>query len=478
MNLQSTTPSRHAEFEIGYIWASLALAILAGFAIGAHMVFVLGFGLPVGPGFNSFSQVHGHVQLVGWTGLFIMGVSLHFLPRASGIPISRPGWMKVPWVLIAAGLTLRIFEHCALPYMAGKPAFARTSWLVFTSGILEWIGIMFYLKLLYSCVGNKEAIGSRPGLRSVLPYFVTMSVGWFLFATMNAVLLLHMATSKAVVVNQAWDEFANQVFLGMVLLPVAFAFSVRTFPLYLRLPAPDWPIAEFGLFYLVSLLLQILPTLPLAADSTSPLLILLSALGRTLKAVGILWFVWKLDVLTRRRQPWTINRIGEPGPDRRPTRPGLPDYGEFGGFERLVYAAYVSLSLAAAIETVFGVSLLLGHPLSVSMYAIRHLYLLGFITLLILGMAPRMIPGFLHKKQVACPRLVDVSFWLGIVTVVSREFLLLLPESLIRSSPPLADFTRAALGLSGLFGMVTLSCLAVNLWLTARQQSNNLPSPP
>ncbi len=478
MDSQSTTPSRHAEFEISYIWVSLASAILAGFSIGAHMVFVLGFGLPVGPGFNSFTQVHGHVQLVGWAGLFIMGVSLHFLPRASGIPISRPAWIKVPWVLIGTGLTLRILEHCALPYVAGKPAFARTSWLVFTSGIIEWTGIMIYLKLLCSSVGKKEAISSRPGLRSVLPYFVMMSAGWFLFATMNAVLLLQMVISKAVVVNQAWDEFANQIFLGMVLLPVAFAFSVRTFPLYLRLPAPDWPIAGFGLFYLVSLLLQILPTLPLVADSSSPLLIHLSALGRTLKAVGILWFVWKLDVLTRRRQPWTVNRIGEPGPDRRPTRPGLPDFGEFGGFERLVYSAYAALSLAAAIETAFGVSVLLGHPLSVSIYAIRHLYLLGFITLLILGMAPRMIPGFLHKKQVASPRLVDVSFWLGIVTVVSREFLLLLPESLIRSSPPLEDFARAALGLSGLFGMVALSCLAANLWLTARQPPDNHPSPP
>jgi hypothetical protein len=42
--------------------------------------------------------------------------------------------------------------------------------------------------------------------------------------------------------DQGWNAFAVQVFLGLVLLPVALAFSVRTLPLYLRLAVPDWPV--------------------------------------------------------------------------------------------------------------------------------------------------------------------------------------------------------------------------------------------
>jgi len=54
-------------FAIGFIWAALSIALTMGFA--------------------SFIQVHGHVQLLGWTGLFIISISLHFIPRLIGAPI-------------------------------------------------------------------------------------------------------------------------------------------------------------------------------------------------------------------------------------------------------------------------------------------------------------------------------------------------------------------------------------------------------
>ena len=58
--------------------------------------------------------------------------------------------------------------------------------------------------------------------------------------------------------------------------------------------------------------------------------------------------------------PLTVNRVQQPGPERRPTRPGLPDYGEFGRFERLVYAAYIWLILGAFFEIASSLSFLIG----------------------------------------------------------------------------------------------------------------------
>jgi hypothetical protein len=59
-----------------------------------------------------------------------------------------------------------------------------------------------------------------------------------------------------------------------------------------------------------------------------------------------------------------------PGPERRPTRPGLPDYGEFGRFERLVYAAYIWLVLAAGCDIVTGLAALLQRPVFLQRTAI------------------------------------------------------------------------------------------------------------
>ena len=56
---------KHATFHLGYIWAALAMALGAGLPIGVHLTFILGFGFPVGAGFASLMQTHGHLQLRG-----------------------------------------------------------------------------------------------------------------------------------------------------------------------------------------------------------------------------------------------------------------------------------------------------------------------------------------------------------------------------------------------------------------------------
>ena len=101
----------HVEFQIRYVWAAPAMAIFAGFAIGAHLTFVIGYDFQLGAGFISLIQVHGHDQLVGWVGLFVIGISLHFIPRLAGVPIIYPKWTR--WILwpITSVLILRSVGH-------------------------------------------------------------------------------------------------------------------------------------------------------------------------------------------------------------------------------------------------------------------------------------------------------------------------------------------------------------------------------
>lgn len=466
MTQPQTPSSNHAEFHIDFIWVALAAALFLGFAIGAHVASIIGFDFPLGPGFYSFIQVHGHVQLVAWVGLFIISISLHFIPRLAGVPLAHP--QRISWILrfITAGLMLRSLGQCVLPYIINSKAAAPVAWLTAASGLLEWLAIMLYTSLLLGAFRRVEGLNKRPGLFQVAPFFLMMLLGWNIYAAINFVLLIQMALQQTVVVHQAWNEFALQVFLGLVLLPVAFAFSVRMFPLYLRLPAIDWPVRKLAYTYILAFSLQTLLNLPVIASLSSPWPRLVSGLGMLLKGAVILFFVWKLDLLTRRRLPWTVNRIFQPGPERTPTRPGLPDYGEFGSFERLVYSAYFWLVLAAILEILSGSGILFDFSLTHSSDAIRHVYLLGFITLLIFGMAVRMIPGFMHKKSVWSPKLVGATFWLGNLAVIFRIVPLLLPVVLFDMFPAMIVITQAAFGLSGIFAMVAVLCLTVNLMKT------------
>jgi uncharacterized protein involved in response to NO len=462
---------QQAQFHLGFIRSAFGIAIFAGFAIGAHLAAVIGLDFPLGKGFYSFIQIHGHLQLVGWAGLFIIGISLHFIPRLAGIPLSHPEWLNHILWLITAGLATRAVTHSFLPYVSTPAMFQALSIVIALSGLSELAGIFLYIALLLTSIRAVHQSGKeRPALQSVKPYFAMMQAGWFLYAGLNAALLIHMAITGAVTVNQPWDDFALNLFAGLVLLPVTFAFSVRMFPLYLRLPAPEWPVSKMGFAYLFFFALQILPTMPPFLSMSAEAAFFISAVGQCGKSAVIFLFVWKLDLLLRRRAPWTVHRKFQPSPERQPTRDGLPDYGEFGRFERLLYSAYLWLLLGALLEWLTGLATIFGWDLAVSTDAIRHSYLLGFITLLILGMAPRMIPGFIQKK-LASPRLVEATFWLGNAAVICRIVPLLLPEVLLGKMPLAVSLSQLIFALSGIFGLVAVSCLAVNLWRTTTDSS-------
>jgi uncharacterized protein involved in response to NO len=457
-------------FSRGFIWAALVSALGVGFPIGAHLTFVMGFGFPIGAGYASFIQTHGHVQLMGWVGLFIMGVSLYFIPRLTGVPMARSWWQPCLVWLMGTGLGIRTIGQAVLAYLHGPLASTVVAWSLVFSGLLEGCAVWGYVAILYTLVRKPTDVRKRPALLSVRPYFGIMVCGWVVYASLNLVLLVNMVLARAVVLHPAWNLWAQQSFLGLVLLPVAFAFSLRLLPLYLRLPVVDWSSQAVAYIYLAVLLIQILPAMPPLLSQAPHVLVGLSQIGTLLKAAVVCWFVWKLDLLSRRPAA-TVTRALPPGTERRPTRPGLPDSRAFGRFERLIYAAYVWLILAALCEAAAALAWLTGFMPFISSTVILHMYLMGFISQLIFGMAVRLLPGFMHKRRVAHPGLVDMTFWLGNVATVFRVVLFFLPAWLVNLLPGLVVGGRLAFALSGILGLGAVLALAANLWMTSHMES-------
>ena len=288
--------------------------------------------------------------------------------------------------------------------------------------------------------------------------------GWLSYTVINTVLVLQATWQGVGFVHMAWNRLGIDLFVSLVLLPVAMAFSIRTFPLYLRLPTADWPVERLGTVYLLAVVLEHVPVLGRLLEISLYGNILLS-LGQILKGGALLFLIWKLNVLLRVHPPWTVNRIGEPGPERRSTRPGLPDYGEFGRFELLLYGAYVWLALAACLEIIAGLGFWSGFSSPADPDALRHIYLAGFISLLIFGMAPRMLPGFLHQRKVAYPALVAVTFWLVGVAAFFRVGPLML-AGFVDYIPDGPLILSIVFGFSGVLGWAAVWVLAGNLWAT------------
>lgn len=455
--------------------ASLAVALTVGFGYAAVLAVQIGFQWPMGNWWVAMLQAHGHAQLLGWIGLFIIGVSLYFLPRLAGTPLRHP---RLPaWILtlLVTGIFLRAVSQPLLA--AGLEGSIHTGlrWTLGFSALLETTGVFCYLFLMVMTL--RHAAPDRPALQTVRIFLAIAVAGWGLYSLLAASLALQAGIGDNPLLHIAWNRFGIELFTGFVILPTAMAFSVRTFPLYLRLPAVRWPVARYGQVYLMALILTHAPILAqLTGMPFASSLAHLLPIGKILRGGILLLFIWKLDILFRWYPPWTVHRIGEPGPDRRPTRPGLPDYGEFGRFELLLYAAYAFLALAAAVELLDGAFVLFRTASPFDPDALRHTHLAGFITLLLLGMAPRMVPGFLHKRRVAFPGLVVATLVLATTAALCRIAPLLLAEILHRV-PGGLTVSMTAFGISGVLGWLAAAVLAYNLLQTWRNSTADTREP-
>ena len=444
----------HAAFHRGFIWVALGMALLVGFSIGAHLTAVLGLGFVPGRGFVSFIQTHGHVQLVGWAGLFIMGISLHVLPRLAGVRLSRT-WITCSLWLMTGGLSLRVLGHSVLPYLTPGSGFDTATGIVVVSGVLEGLGILLYVTLIGRIMRAARS-NDRVALGAIKPYVASMLAGWVVYAGLNAGLLVDMARYARMTVDPAWNQIAIHVFTGLVLLPVAFAFSVRFLPLYLRLTVPGWAVRGIAYAYVLGWILEVMPSAPPVAQAVPQAALMLSHMGMGLKAMAIIGLVWRLQVLTR----WRTKL--------QPTRPEVTGREAFGRFDWLIYSAYIWLVLAACSEIVVASLGLAGAGAGISPDAIRHLYVLGFITLLMFGVAVRMLPGLLNQRRVASPGLVAGTFWLGNAAVLCRVLLVGMPPRVWQAVPGAVPGARTAYAVSGMLGLAAVFCLAANLWRTAK----------
>jgi len=392
----------------------------------------------MGPWWLATIQAHGHLQLFGWGGLMVLGVGFFFLPRLRGAPLTAPNLL--PWILglLGSGLAMRAVVQPAFALVS----FPALGWLFGASGVLELGGASLALAVLAATGRKGPPLRQRSGLLPVLPYLATGFAALWLALAVNAVLTLQAAFDGSPVIPSVGDEVV--VHLGLVgfLLPVSVAVSVRSFPLFLwlKVPSPTRVRLAYPLF-LSGLTLSVVG---MAADSNGT-----AAVGGLLEGVTLLAFPAVLQLVPPRRRPGKA-----PTEDPHYLRP----------VEWLLIPAYFWLLFAGLIAVV-GSAALFGAPIPISIDAERHALGSGFVTLLILGMGTRMLPGF-SGRRIASVGLIWATVALGNASALLRVIPLLAPAGGMAS--PALEVLSIALALSGALGMAAVACLGLNLWRTFR----------
>lgn len=449
-------------FHVSFINTALAISVGAGLMVGTHLALPIGFEWNLPKYLPVWIQTHAHLQLVGWAGLFIMGVSLYFLPRLLKATLPHPALPAIILILVAGGLMIRSFAEFFIPYTSQTLSHASLVAVPIAAGA-EWVGVVLYLIALMKMIAGTRT--QPENVAVVRPYFLMMAIGFFGYESLQlAQVVLFDVTERL-----PWNEFSVELFMALVLLPVSIGFAVKTFPLFIQVPAVKSRVRWLGILYFVLTCISLLPLVPGVQEIESSLIAQIAGGAEALRDILIIWIIWELRLYQKMALPgnsFLLKYFGRAYVEARSgtsafqkARKGFYDYGQYGRFELLIFSAFLWLTVHAVLSLVNAGSDLLGIAGSVGRDPVRHAFLLGFVTLLILGMGVRMLPGFAGQNGVKHPALVIWIVLSGNLAVLTRVVPLVLPSWLVMSPEITAWFMRA-FGVSGGFAMTALILFA------------------
>ncbi len=459
--------AHHASFKqvAPMIGAALLIGTCGGFALATVLTLSAMVGLVTGPWWLAVAQAHGHLQLYGWAGLIAIGVALHFLPRLRGNPLAMP--RLVPW-LLGVFVTSLLLRALCQPLATLSSALTWRIGLI-ASGMLECAALLGVVGLIALTLKNGPALDQRPAFRGVFPLIVGAFSALGLACIVNLA-NVSLASGNAGMVVSSGDDLNVALGLFGFLVPMALAMSAQALPMYAGLDAFPrkalWPLAS-GYFAGVVLFCLGTPGLLLPTRLASRS----GGLGMLLVGMVILIFTGVFLSLMRKRgrlPKRVVDLAPEPHALARSYQTKIEkERVTFGPFVALIASAYLWAMLAGMFLCVDGIALLVGIMPPFALDAIRHSLALGFIALLICGIAPRLITGF-SGGTIASPHLVTATLWLGNAAALLRIGAILVASPLSTVSVAGLSLDALVFGVSGPTGLALALCLAINLWPTLR----------
>lgn len=399
-----------------FVLAALAIALILGFGTGVTLLLLPLFGLHPGVQYVTLSQAHGAAQLFGWGGLFGMGLGYHVIPRFRNVRPLFPWPHYATLILVVSGVLLR-YAGQAFFAVGFAPGMLLGSGVSLLAGVSVFVGMTLYAL----SHGNSRRTPGEPWLWAACVWALA-AAGLHLAVTMQ------MAARHAFAPSAAWDAaFVHAALLGFLGNEI-FGVGLRTLTAFMSLPPvraklvwPSWAIFNAGVaWYVLAQLLGVGPEW--------------TAVGLAFEVVGLILLVLALRVFARRaKKPPYVQGI----------------YVRYEGFLR---TAYGWLLTGAVLSLVHQISLsfpALAFPAFVNAPTL-HVLTLGFLSMVIMGMAARMLPIF-EGAQLPYPRLMDAAF-----VALNGSVALRIGFGLVSTRA-----TTAGLAISGALGLLALALFAI-----------------
>jgi hypothetical protein len=342
-----------------FVFGALFVALTVGFGLGLVNLTRIALAQSYYEISGVLKQIHGHAQIFGWVGLFVMGVAFHAVPRMKMVPLRPVRAAQACFVLMLSGVLLRVISQ---PF-ARNPLWSAA---LLGSAALELAAVGLFVWLLGGAVARSEQ------KREPYEKFIWAGIGWFgVLGAWNFWIVLGMFLRRSVGAPALQDAlWIHVAFFGFI-ANMIFGFSLRVLPHFLGLRESKILPANAAFVLWNTAIFLRYPVEPLAWTASS------------LEAAAIVLFVWALGIFARRRVKIDIQGVDHT-------------------FARFIYLGYAWLLVDAAVP--FHAD---AFRLSASS---RHTMAIGFITPVIFGVAYRVLPVF-NGVNLWSNRLMRLSFW-------------------------------------------------------------------
>ena len=397
---------------ITYIVTGLVFMLLPGTFLGVWNLIAISSRHAADSIAPAWIQAHGHAQIFGWIGTFILGIGFYSIPKLRRLePFAlSAGWSA--WALWTAGVSLRWWTGVS-------------SWqwrvAVPVSAALELAAFLIFLR----CVsGHRPEKSGKVQLEHWVFVVIAASVGLLLALVVNLGAAVYLALRSASPdLPVAFDQRFLVLETWGFLVPFVWGFSAKWLPVFLALR----PIRGARLLWAVGLNFGGVFA-ALAGWMIAAVVLLLA---------GILVAVHALRIL-------------EP-PAGAPKLKGVtPSYPVF---IRMAYGW-------AVIAALLGVWAAVAHEPQGIWGASRHALTVGFLATMVFAVGQRVLPAFSGMRLLFSPKLMFLA-----LALLSAGCLMRVVSEILAYQ----DLVRAAwhcLPVSAVTELTAVTLFAVNLSVT------------
>jgi hypothetical protein len=407
--------NRLSRLLIVYITTGLVFLLVPGTFLGVWNLFAISNQRAPGSVSDAWVQAHGHAQIFGWIGTFILGIGFHSIPklrRLNRLALWAP-WTS--WALWTSGVALR--------WLTGVYQWQWRIMLPVSAG-LELSAFLIFFRIVSAHRPQDSGKTESGKLEEWVFVVIAGCAGLLLTMVVNLGATLFLAFRGA---SPDLPSDFNQRFLVLqtwgFLVPFVWGFSAKWLPVFLGLP----PVR--GRLLLAAVTVN--STGVIVALAGWPMAAVLLLLGGTIAATGAL-------------------RLFE-----RPRR-AAKTKGVHTSFPVFVRLAYVWLAVATAL----GIWAALAVNARGILGASRHALTVGFLATMVFSVGQRVLPAFSGMRLLFSTKLMFLASLLltiGCLLRVSSEVL------------AYRDILRAAwtwLPVSAICEMTAVTLFAGNLMVT------------